>query len=649
MGSSSLRGGAGCWGSVSLTDDKIIPPPQPRSDPLQWTSYMKLRLAISVAVLAAVALGQQPQRRERPVRLASRGTHGAVAGGTEYATEAGMRMYFHGGNAVDAGVATMLAASVVEFSHFGFGGEAPILVRTKDGKVHAIAGVGTMPKMATAQFFRNHKLTDEEMTAPPEAGGMKDWVPVAGILPALVPGMVEAALVTLREYGTKSFAEIVQPAIELADGFPIDELRVTSINNSVKYLEAWPDSKRTFLPNGRPPQVGDIFRQADLARTLRAMAEAEKHATTSGANRAKAIDAVRDFFYRGEIARRIDTFSKAHSGLIRYEDMAAFRVEPEDAVSTTFKGYTVYKPGFWSQGPGMIEALNILEGYDFQALKLNSAEYIHTMVEALKLAYADRDTYYGDPKFNKIPAETLLSKEYAAQRRKQITEEASLEFRPGKVGDKPMQHPFYATIQRYKIPDALMAKDTTCVDAIDKDGVAFSATPSGAWMPTYLAGDTGIALTQRAQSFLLVPGHPNELAPGKRPRVTLSPTLVTAPDKTVIALSTPGGDNQDQSLIQVLFHSIFFGMNAQFAVEAGRFQTEHLVSSFDNHAMSPGTLLLDERTAPAVIAELQRRKHIVDIRTRYASGAAPVMIRLWPSGLIEAGADPFYFRAAQSW
>ena len=610
---------------------------------------MKLRLAVSVAVLAAVVLGQQPPRRERPVRLASRGTRGAVAGGTEYATEAGMRMYYSGGNAVDAGVATMLAAAVVEFSHFGLGGEAPILVRTKDGKVHAIAGVGTMPKLATAQFFRDHKLTAEEMVSPPEAGGMKNWVPVAGILPALVPGMVEAALVTLREYGTKSFAETVQPAIELADGFPVDELRVTSITNSVKYLAAWPDSKRTFLPNGRPPQPGDIFRQVDLARTLRAMADAEKRAGASGANRNKAIDAVRDFFYRGEIAHRIDAFSKAHNGLIRYEDMAAFRVEPEDAVSGTFKGYTVYKPGFWSQGPSMIEALNILEGYDVQGLKLNSAEYIHTLVEALKLAYADRDTYYGDPKFNQIPTETLLSKEYAAERRKLITEQASLEFRPGKIGDKPMQHPFYADIQRYKIPDALMAKDTTCVDAIDKDGVAFSATPSGAWMPTYLAGDTGVPLTQRAQSFLLVPGHPNELGPGKRPRVTLSPTIVTAPDHTVIALSTPGGDNQDQSLMQVLFHSIFFGMNAQFAVESGRFQTEHLVSSFDNHAMSPGTLLLDERTAPAVVAELQRRKHIVDMRTRYASGAAPVMIRFWPSGLIEAGADPYYYRAAQSW
>ena len=610
---------------------------------------MKLRLAVSIALLAAILLGQQSQRRERPVRLTSRGTHGSVAGGSEYATEAGMRMYYHGGNAVDAGVASMLAAAVVEFSHFGLGGEAPILVRTKDGKVHAIAGVGTMPKLATAQFFRDHKLTDLDIVSPPEANGVKNWVPVAGILPALVPGMVEAALVTLREYGTKSFAEVVQPAIDLADGFPIDELRVNSIVNSVKYLEAWPDSKRTFLPNGRPPAPGDIFRQPDLARTLRSMADAEKRAAGSGANRNKAIDSVRDFFYRGEIAHRIDAFSKSHNGLLRYEDLAAFRVEPEEPVSTTFKGYTVYKPGFWSQGPSMLEALNILESYDIPALKLNSADYIHTLVEALKLAYADRDTYYGDPKFNKIPTEMLLSKEYAAERRKLIADMASLEFRPGKFGDKVAQHPFYADIQRYKIPDALMNKDTTCVDAIDKDGVAFSATPSGAWMPTYLVGDTGIPLTQRAQSFLLVPGHPNELAPGKRPRVTLSPTLVTAPDRTIIALSTPGGDNQDQSLMQVMFHSIFFGMNAQSAVEAGRFQTEHLVSSFDNHAMSPGTLLLDERTLPAVVTELQRRKHLVDMRSRYASGAAPVMIRFWPSGLIEAGADPYYFRAAQSW
>jgi gamma-glutamyltranspeptidase/glutathione hydrolase len=613
-------------------------------------NHMKLRLVVSVAVLAAAVVGQQPpQRRERPVRLPARGTRGSVAGGTEYATEAGMQMYFHGGNAVDAGVAAMLAATVTEFSHFGLGGEAPILVRTKDGKVHAIAGVGTMPKLASAQFFRDHKLTEDEIVSPPEAGGLKNWVPVAGILPALVPGVIEGAMVALREYGTKSAADVLQPAIDLADGFPIDELRVISITNSVKYLEAWPDSKRTFLPNGRVPQTGDIFRQPDLARTLRSLVAAEKHALSSGAGRAKAIDAVRDAFYRGEIAHRIDAFSKAHGGLLRYEDMAAFRVEPEDPVSTTFKGYTVYKGGFWSQGPAMLETLNILEPYDLQAMKHNSADYIHTFVEALKLAYADRDTYYGDPKFNHIPTATLLSKEYAAERRKLIVDQASLEFRPGKIDDQVGKHPYYAEIQRYKIPDALMAKDTTCVDAIDKDGTAFSATPSGAWMPTYLVGDTGIPLTQRAQSFLLVPGHPNELAPGKRPRVTLSPTLVVGPDKSIIALSTPGGDNQDQSLLQVLFNSIFFGMNAEAAVEAGRFQTEHLVSSFDNHAMSPGSLLLDERTTAQVVAELQRRKHVVDMRTRYASGAAPVFIRFWPTGLIEAGADPFYFRAAQAW
>jgi len=583
------------------------------------------------------------------VHLDFRGTRGAIAAGTDFATDAGMRMFYTGGNAVDAGIAAMLAAAVTEFSHFGFGGEAPILVRTKEGKVWAVAGVGTMPKLATADFFRLHKLQPDEMTSPPEENGLKDWVPVAGILPALVPGMVEAALVTLREFGTKSFAEVAEPAIELAaDGFPLDELRASTIQRSQKYLMKWPASRKVFLPNGVPPKVGEIFRQPELAHTMRSMLEAEKKALAAGGNRAKAIDAIRDYFYRGEIARKIDEFSKQNNGLIRYEDMAAFRLQPEEPVSTTFHGYTVYKPGFWSQGPTMIEALNILEGFDLPAMKLNSGEYIHTMVEALKLAYADRDTYYGDPKFVQIPTERLLSKEYGAERRKLITAEASQDFRPGQIGPHPPLHPSRSEIARYKIDDALAAKDTTCVDTIDKNGVAFSVTPSGAWMPSYIAGDTGIALTQRAQSFLLVPGHPNELAGGKRPRVTLSPTMAVR-DNTVIALSTPGGDNQEQSLIQVLFNAIEFGFNAEYSVEAPRFQTRHLVASFDNHAMSPGDLLLDERTAPAVVADLQKRGHHVEMRSRYDSGAAPGIVRLNPSGMIEAGSDPFYYRAARAW
>ncbi len=547
---------------------------------------VKARAVLAAVLAAGVLSAQQPGRTLRPP---ARGTRGAVAGGTEYATEAGMRMFTTGGNAVDAGIACMLAASVAEFSHFGMGGESPILVRTKEGKVFAIAGVGTMPKLATADFFRNHRLTEQEIVDPPAPHGLKDWVPVAGILSALVPGMVEAALVTLRDFGTKSFGEAVEPAIELADGFPLDDMRAASIRYSVKYLAAWPSSRRVFLPDGRIPGVGEIFRQPDLARTLRSMVAAEKRALAAGASREKAIDAVRDYFYRGEIAHRIGEFSEKNGGLLRYEDMAAFHIEPEDAVSTTFHGYTVYKPGFWSQGPSMIEALNILEGFNLAELKLNSADYIHTLVEALKLAYADRDTYYGDPKFVKIPSERLLSKEYGAERRKQIGANASLEFRPGDVEPNPPKHPFYSTIARYAIDPALLAKDTTCVDAVDQrrrgdfdyalrrlDAVGdrrryrHSAHRAGAEL------SAGAGPSQRAGRRQAAARHAQPHA-GGRPRAA-----------TVMALSTPGGDNQDQALLQVLFNAIEFGMNAEAAVEAPRFQTEHLVSSFDNHAMKPG-------------------------------------------------------------
>ena len=597
-------------------------------------------------VLAGAA---QVRELERPLRLPERGTRGAVAAGSGPATEAGMRLFHLGGNAVDAGVAAMLAAAVTEFSHFGLGGEAPILVRTRDGKVHAIAGVGTMPRLATADFFRAHRLLPDEMTSLPEAGGLKAWVPVAGILPALVPGMVEAALVALREYGTRSFAEVVAPAIELADAYPIDETRVMAIQRSRRYLEGWPSSRRVFLPEGRVPRTGEIMRQPDLARTLRAMADAERGALAGGAGRARAIDAVRDFFYRGDVARRIDRFCRENQGLLRYEDMATFRVEPEEPATTTYRGYQVYKPGFWSQGPSMLETLNLLEGFDLGAMRHNSADYIHTVVEALKLAYADRDAWYGDPRFSNMPAARLLSKDYAAERRRLIGARASLEFRPGSVGASPPLHPSQAPGERRPIDSALLAKDTTCVDAIDKDGVVFAATPSGAWLPSVIAGDTGIPLTQRAQSFLLIPGHPNELAPGKRPRVTLSPTLVTEGGKPYLALSTPGGDNQDQSLLQVLLNVLEFGYDAEQAIEAPRFQTRHLVSSFDNHAMNPGDLLIDERIRASVAAELASRGHRVETRSRYASGAAPVLLRVTPAGVIEAGADPYGYRSAKAW
>ena len=617
---------------------------------------MKVRTKITLAAMMALAavatvIAQQRAAPERLVRQPSRGTHGAVAAGSEYATSAGMRMFQSGGNAVDAGVASIFAAATTEYSHVGWGGEAPILIRTKDGKVHAIAGVGTMPKLATAEFFRNRPLQVGEVLEKQEPNGLKGMVPVAGIMCALVPGLPDAAMVALREYGTRSFAEAVAPAIEFADGSAIDEMRSGSIQGSMEFFTLWPSSMRHFAPNGHAAMPGEIFHQADLAATLRSLVAAEKKALTAGANRVAAIDAVRNEFYRGEIAKKIDEFSKANNGLLRYEDMAAFHLTPEDAVSTEFHGMRVYKPGFWSQGPAMIEALNLLSTYNLAGMGYNSAEYINTLVEALKLAYADRDTYYGDPKFVKVPEETLLSMKYAEERRGLIGQQASQEFLPGKIDGKVGLHPSKSNIVRAKkIDDILMAHDTTCVDAIDKDGIMFSATPSGAWLPSVIAGTTGIPLTERAQSFLLVPGHPNELAGGKRPRVTLSPTLITGVDgRPLMVLSTPGGDNQEQSLIQIFFNAALFGMNAEQAIEAPRFQTRHLVSSFDNHAMNPGDLLLDERIAPQVMQELAGRGHKVETRSRYNSGAAPVLVKVTPGGVFEAGADPWYNRQMSAW
>ncbi len=605
-------------------------------------------VAAGAALIAIVSVAQTRRSYEPPMRQAVRGAVGAVAAGSDYATEAGMKILNQGGNAVDVGVATMYAASVTELSHFGMGGEAPILIRTKDGKVYSIAGVGTMPKMATAEFFRTRKLHYGETTFENDGKGLKGVLPNAGLMPALVPGMVDAGLVALREFGTKSFAEVIAPAIEDADGYVVDEMRARSFASGVEFFDLWPTSKAHFMPNGHTPRVGEVFHQPDLAKTLRAMVDAEKKALAEGKDRKAAINAVHDYFYKGEIAKKIDAFSKENNGLLRYEDFASFHADVEEPVSTTFHGYTVYKPGFWSQGPDMIETLNILDGYADKPA-LNSADYIHRQVEALKLAYADRDTYYADPKYTKLDLKALLTKEYGAERRKLITDQASMAFRPGAIHGKSLPHPTTADMASYRIDDALISHDTTCVTAIDKNGVMFSSTPSGAWMPSVIAGDTGIPLTQRAQSFVLIKGSPNELEGGKRPRVTLSPTLVTKADGSpAFALSTPGADVQDQSLLQVLFNSMEFGEDAQQAVENPRYQTRHLVASLDNHAWNIGSLLLDERIGPDIAQELARRGHQVSWMSKYNSGSAPVMIRVLPNGVLEAGADPFYNRSARA-
>lgn len=618
-------------------------------------SIAGLIAACFVPFLISPSAAQQRLRSERQpirfeiVRPVVRGTRGAVAAGTPLVTESAMRLFHDKGNAVDAGVAALYAGAVTEFSHFGFGGEAPILIRTGDGKVFCISGIGTAPKLMTRDFFINRRVSPDLEQESQRRGRSSGPIPSYGLLPAVVPGMVDAGLVALREFGTKSFEEIIQPAIQLADGFPIDRTRARSIAGAAHFLKRFPTSLAVFAPRGHLPQPGEIFRQPDLARTLRAMVDAERKARSKGASREEGIDAVRDFFYRGEIARKIGRFVEENGGLLRYEDFAGFRLKVEEPISTEYRGYTVYKGGFWTQGGVMIEALNILEGYDLRSLGWNSAEYLHRVVEALKLAYADRDTYYADPDFADIPGE-LLTKTYAAQRRAQIDlTRSSTNFRPGEFGKSSPPHPAYYIGQLRPLTDALASHDTTCINLIDSDGVMFSATPSGAWMPSVIAGDTGIPLTQRAQSFLLIPDHPNVVEPGKRPRITLSPTLVTRAGEPFSVLSTPGGDQQDQALLQVLLAMIEFGFNPQAAVEAPRFQTRHLVSSFDDHAMDPNLLLLDERISADALMMLESWGHKIERRGRWQSGSAPTALRQRPNGVIEAGADPYGFRYAEAW
>ena len=573
-----------------------------------------------------------------------------------------MRMLQRGGNAVDAGVATILAASVIEFSHFSFGGEVPILIKMRgnslaprkvaktDGVV-VIEGMGTAPAKATREFFANRSKEATASDRPTMPGGGSGVIPSTGPLSATVPAVLDACVVALDQFGTKSLAEVMQPAIELADGFPLDELRVDYIKTRGPVLSQWPDAKRIFMPNGQIPKVGDVFVQADLARTLRSIIAAEKR--NAGKGRHAALMAARDHFYRGPIGKRIGDYMQANGGLIAAADLAGWRATVGAPTRGDYRGYEVYKTGFWAAGPMLIQVLNLLEAYDLKKLGHNSPEYIHTVTEALKLGFADRDRFYGDPKFVKIPTEQLLSKNYAAMRRNLIEKErASLAQRPGDPANMKPLLASAATISYHAapVPELLKANDTTCVNVIDKDGNMFSATPSGAWLPAVVAGDTGVLMGQRLQSALTDPNSPNVVAPGKRPRITLPPTLILKDGQPFMILSTPGGDNQDQALLQVLLNIIEFGMSPQEAVEAPRFDTQHYISSFDNHEFRAGLLNLEARIPAEVSSALSSRGHKINTQSAWGTGSAPtVIVYDVKSGVISGGADPRRGRYAVAW
>lgn len=573
------------------------------------------------------------------------GKRGVVAAGHHLVAEAGLRILEKGGNAIDAGVATVFAASVVEMNGFGAGGECPILIKPQGGPVVAINGDGTAPELATVAYYKALCRDDPRVSQVAEIS--KSTIPAYGPLSAIVPSAIDALLVSLEKYGTMSFAEIIQPAIELAQGFPLDARYAQLIRHFEPILEKWPDTKKIYLPDGRLPEAGELFVQSDLAQTYQAMADVDRRNASRG--RESAIEAVRDYFYRGPLAKHISDFCQESGCLIRESDLAHYRAKIERPVSTSYRGINVYKCSFWTQGPAFIENLNVLEGFDLKAQGFNSAPYIHTIVEAMKLGYADRDAYYGDPDFNQIPA-ALLSKEYAGIRRSLIDPNtASNDHIPGDPSSMKARASADFARERYQDRNP-PHPDTTTVNVIDKSGNMFSATPSGAWVPAVVVRGTGIQLSERAQQFVLTPGHPNQLAPGKRPRITLTPSLALKSNKPWLAFSTPCGDAQDQTLLQVFLNIAEFGMNPQEAVEAPRFNSGAIYSSFGTHEDRPLSLQVEGRVSEEVVIQLGMKGHKVIVGRDWGNGCNPTVVEYDPStGVIKGGADVRGHRYALAW
>lgn len=519
----------------------------------------------------------------------------AIAAGRHFAVEAGMSVFRNGGNAFDAGAAAVFAASITEIQLFGFGGEAPVvLYDAKRKQVRVVNGQGVAPEAAT-----------------PEVWAGRPYIDYHGPRAATVPAVLDSMAIVLSEFGTKRLSEVLQPAIDLADGFPMYDILHDILVRERSNCERYPSTMAVYYPNGHVPEIGEMFHQPDLARTLRAIAAADDAEYKRSGDRLKAIEAGRIAFYKGDIARRLVKAARDSGGLLSEEDLASYRGRLESPVHTTYRGFEFYKAGFWTQGPVLLQTLNILSGIDLKDKGFQSADYIHTVTEAMKLALDDRDAYYGDPDFAKIPADALLSMAYASKRRTLIDpKRASVMHRPGSP-----EGPANARSQSPRAPGQQGPRsqtgDTTAVNAVDANGNLFSAVVSGAWIldGAFIAGDTGVPLSQRMQQFSLDPKSPNIVAPKKRPRITLTPTIILKDARPYMAIATPGGDSQDQQNLNVILAHIDFGLPIQEAIEAPRFNSEHMVDSFREHRDQPGVLTIESRVPWEVLEELGRRGH----------------------------------------
>ncbi len=614
------------------------------------SAYVCLQSARSgIVLLLAGCLGLQTFAQRAPtMRPEITGKFGIVAAGRHYSVSAGVRIIQQGGNAVDAGVATVFAASVVEVSHFGFGGESPaVIYDARRKQVVVINGQGPAPKEAAVDLFK-------------EKGEIDGNGPKA----ATVPAVLDAMSIALTEFGTMSLGQVLQPAIELAEGFPMYEYLHHYLVSERKACEPYEWTMKTYYPEGRTTENGEMFRQPNLARTFRQIVQAEQESLSRTHDRARAIRAGRDAFYKGDIAHHLVDATRAAGGILTVEDLGAYEGRMEKPASTSFHAFEIFKCGAWDQGPVLLQTLNILEGVDLAEMGHVSTEYIHTVTEAIKLTYDDRDAHYGDPDFVKVPMRGLLSKAYAAERLKLIDRKtAFLGHRPGdpwkyegsaassateaqraSSAQGPVapelaralaqSKPATSAGQDRQAQETVEYGDTTCVNVVDKEGNLFSCTPSSGWLlgGAFIAGDTGVPLSNRMQAFSLDPKSPNVLQGGKRPRTTLTPTVVLREGKPFLALSTPGGDSQDQQILNVLLNIFVFGLPLQEAIEAPRFNSNHMVATFGKHLDQPGAIEIEDRVAPGVIEALRAKGHKVTVRGAYGIS----------TGITAVGVDPNY-------
>jgi gamma-glutamyltranspeptidase/glutathione hydrolase len=565
--------------------------------------------------------------RGQTMKQLVRGTDYAAASMAPLPTLTAEHILKAGGNAFDAIVAGQAVLGLVQPNLNGLGSDATLLIYSaKDNKVYSLNAEGTAPQLATIEWYKTHQ------------GGK---IPVNdSLLSGTVPGAVDAWYIMLSKWGSRTFAEVLQPAIDLAErGVPIGGRGL-----SAQALQKYPTSVKLFAPpNGQRWSEGELWKNPDLARTLRRLVEAEKQA--SGQGRLAGLKAARDRFYKGDIAREMGKFSEENGGLFRYEDFAGYTAKLEEPVSTNYRGYTVYKNASSSQGPAELFALNILEGYDLKKMGLNSADYIHTSVEAIKLAMADRDTYLGDMDFIRIPFSGLLSKDYATARRALIDPaKSSLEFRPGDVTSyagqdyKPTTYPQDVDMHG----GASHEGDTSYIAVVDKARNLISFTPSlhSAFGTKVVMGNLGFILNCRGDYYSLVEGHANALAPGKRPRSTLQGTLVMKDGKPYMVTGSPGADDQVMRTIQTLLNMVDFGMNMQQAIEAPRWSTRSFPASPFPHTMYPGDLLLEGRIPESVKADLEKRGHKVTMRGPWSMNDSAGIVIDWATGTVSAAADP---------